>query len=95
MPVRLNDVEVDWGRQDLSYLQPDAYRRLMRARLAGTISLHMDVLVTSLFRASIDVFRDVFCSQCGIRRRNTLYLRLDAYRRLMCTRLAGTSLVLL
>jgi len=39
MPVRLNDVDVDWARQDLSYLQPDAYRRLMRARLAGTPSL--------------------------------------------------------
>lgn len=48
----------------------------------------MDVLVTSLFRVSIEVL----CNQCGIRRRNTSYLRLDAYRRLMRARLAGTSL---
>ncbi len=34
-PIRLNAVDVDWARQDLSYLQPDAYNALIRRRLAG------------------------------------------------------------
>lgn len=35
LPVRLNAIDVKWAQQNLSYLEPTAYRRRMQKQLAG------------------------------------------------------------
>ena len=36
-PIRLNEHDVDWEAAELSYLQPQAYRRSILERLEGTM----------------------------------------------------------